>query len=144
MYFDFHVFLFYVVSMGEAPRAEEGLTCWSMGGEGFSVARCPPYSTCTTSTWPVFDSLHFRTACSLNILSCFRRNCSSNILDVCLKSLISWVGQEVLATFGDCFFFCWHHLLSVGVLGKSWFWSFHTSNFSSDPTSHWAQLTQPV
>lgn len=67
-------FFLYCLYGGGSQRAEEGFTRWSTGGESFSVARCPPYSTCTTCTRPVFDSLHYWTACSLNILTCFRRN----------------------------------------------------------------------
>lgn len=113
------VCFFYIVSFGEA---EEGFTRWSTGGETFSVARCPPCSTCTTCTRPVFDSLHYWTACSLIILTCCRRN--SARLTFSKSVLNHWSAKlaktaEVLVKFGGQFFLCWHHLLSVGGVGKA-------------------------
>lgn len=135
MYFDFHVFLFYVVSMGEAPRERRSVR-WSLGGESFIVARCPPYSSCTTSTWPVFDSLRFRTACSLNILTCFRRNSahltfSMFVLNHWSAELAkkSWLHLVIHSFFGCFFFLCWHHLLSVGGVEKADFGHFTHPSF---------------
>lgn len=132
---------------GGSQRVEEGSTRWSTGGERFSVARCPPYSTCTTSPWPVFDSLHFRTACSLNILTCFRRNSAhltflTFVLNHWSAELAkrSWLHLVIVPFLGVFFFMLAPTFIRRGCW-KSWFWSFHTSNFSSDPTSHWAQLT---